>query len=75
MAQTVTYPTGNIAFSGAGLGAGIGAALVLMGAGYGFGKIGSAALESMARQPETAGQVQTAQLSQLGQRRLNERNA
>ena len=28
-------------------------------AAYGFGKIGVAALESMARQPETAGRVQT----------------
>lgn len=36
------------------IGAGIGAGLVLLGAGYGFGKIGSAALESMARQPEVA---------------------
>ncbi len=49
-------------FSGAGLGAGLGAALTLVGAGYGFGKIGSAALESMARQPEVAGQIQTAMI-------------
>ena len=60
MAQTT--PTGNIAFSGAGLGAGLGAALTLMGAGYGFGKIGSSALESMARQPEVANQIQTAMI-------------
>jgi F-type H+-transporting ATPase subunit c len=46
-------------FSGAGVGAGIGAALCIMGAGYGFGRIGSAALESMSRQPEVAGKVQT----------------
>ena len=43
-------------------GAGIGAGLVIIGAGLGFGKIGSAALESMARQPQTAGQVQTAMI-------------
>src|SRR5262245_57512495 len=43
-------------------GAGLGAGLVIIGAGLGFGKIGSAALESMARQPETAGRVQTAMI-------------
>lgn len=48
--------------SGSGVGAGLGAALTLIGAGFGFGKIGSAALESMARQPEVAGRVQTAML-------------
>ena len=48
--------------SGAGIGAGLGAALCIIGAGYGFGKIGSSALESMARQPEVAGKVQTAMI-------------
>jgi F-type H+-transporting ATPase subunit c len=48
--------------SGSGIGAGLGAALTIIGAGYGFGRIGSAALESMARQPEVAGRVQTAML-------------
>ena len=43
-------------------GAGIGAGLVIIGAGLGFGRIGGAALESMARQPETAGRVQTAMI-------------
>jgi len=51
-----------LSFSGAGLGAGIGAALTLLGAGIGFGKIGAAALESMARQPEVAPRVQTAMI-------------
>ena len=50
------------ALSGSGFGAGFGAALTIVGAGYGFGRIGSAALESMARQPEVAGRVQTAML-------------
>src|SRR4051794_32228702 len=59
MAQT---PSGSLVLSGAGIGAGLGAALTLIGAGYGFGKIGSAALESMARQPEVAGQIQTAMI-------------
>ena len=44
-------------FSGA-----IGAGVTLIGAGYGIGKIGSAAVESMARQPEVAGQIQTAMI-------------
>ena len=49
------YPPPNIpVFSGAGLGGGLGMALTIIGAGYGMGKIGSAALESMARQPEVA---------------------
>jgi len=49
----------SVSFTGAGLGAGIGAGLTIIGAGYGFGKIGAAALEGMARQPEVAGQLQT----------------
>jgi F-type H+-transporting ATPase subunit c len=51
-------PAGTL-IGGAGLGAGLGAAFVIVGAGYGFGKIGAAALEGMARQPEVAGQLQT----------------
>ena len=49
-------------FSGAGVAAGIGAGLAIIGAGLGFGKIGASALESMARQPEVAGKVQTAMI-------------
>jgi F-type H+-transporting ATPase subunit c len=52
----------TVTVSGGAIGAGIGAALTIVGAGYGFGRIGSAALESMARQPEVAGRVQTAML-------------
>jgi len=52
----------SYAFSGAAVGAGIGAGITLIGAGIGFGKIGAAALESMARQPEVAGRVQTAMI-------------
>lgn len=44
------------------LGGGIGAGLVLMGGGAAIGRIGSAAVESMARQPEVAGQINTAML-------------
>jgi F-type H+-transporting ATPase subunit c len=49
-------------FSGASVGAGVGAGLVLVGAGWGFGRIGAAALESMARQPEIRGNIQTAMI-------------
>lgn len=45
---------GGTHFSGA-----IGAGVTLIGAGYGIGRIGSAAVESMARQPEVAGQIRT----------------
>src|SRR5262245_14476156 len=55
-------PGQSFSFAGAGVGAGLGAALCIIGAGYGFGKIGAAALESMARQPEVAGRVQTAMI-------------
>ena len=40
----------------------VGAGLVEIGAGIGIGKIGAAALEGMARQPEQAGKLQTAML-------------
>ncbi len=43
-------------------GAAFGAGLVTLGAGYGIGKIGSCAVESMARQPEVANSIQTAML-------------
>src|SRR6266513_1644284 len=52
----------STSFSGAGLGAGFGAGLTIVGAGWGFGRIGAAALESMARQPEIAGRIQTAMI-------------
>lgn len=40
----------------------IGAGLVVIGTGIGIGKIGAAALEGMARQPEQAGKLQVAML-------------
>jgi F-type H+-transporting ATPase subunit c len=52
----------NYTFAGAAVGAGIGAGIAILGAGYGFGKIGSGALESMARQPEVAPRIQTAMI-------------
>jgi len=43
---------GAQSFYGTAIAAGIGAGLSIIGAGWGFGRIGAAALESMARQPE-----------------------
>lgn len=44
------------------LGGAFGAGLVIIGAGLGIGKIGSAAVESMSRQPEVAANIQTAMI-------------
>jgi F-type H+-transporting ATPase subunit c len=44
------------------LGGAFGAGLVILGAGFGIGRIGSAAVEGMARQPEVAGNIQTAMI-------------
>ncbi len=38
------------------------AGLIIIGAAYGIGRIGSCAVESMARQPEVAGSIQTAMI-------------
>lgn len=48
---------GGVWFSGA-----IGAGVVILGAGIGMGKLGAAAVESMARQPEVASNIQTGML-------------
>ena len=39
-----------------------GVGLTVMGAAYGIGKLAASALESMARQPEVAGSIQTAMI-------------
>jgi F-type H+-transporting ATPase subunit c len=54
-------PAGRDAFS-IYLGGAFGAGLVILGAGWGIGRIGSSAVESMARQPEVAGNIQTAMI-------------
>lgn len=51
MNQALTYDGLGIAAIGAGLAA--------IGAGIGIGRIGGSALESMARQPEHSGMIQT----------------
>ncbi len=67
LAQTQSAPDeafadGKIKTQGSNLGAAVGAGIVLLGAGFGIGKIGSSAVESMARQPDVAGNVQTAMI-------------
>jgi F-type H+-transporting ATPase subunit c len=58
--------TGGAAGSAAGfsifLGVAFGCGLIIIGAGYGIGRIGSSAVESMARQPEVAGNIQAAMI-------------
>lgn len=44
------------------LSAGLGAGIIALGAGMGIGRIGSAAMESIARQPEASGKIQTAMI-------------
>lgn len=47
---------------GLNLGSAFGAGLVIIGAAYGISRIGAAAVESMSRQPEVAGNIQTAMI-------------
>ncbi len=58
MPTTMLLLNTNIALIGAGMGAG----LVTLAAAYGIGKIGTAALEAIARQPEASNKVQTAMI-------------
>lgn len=59
MAQEPDQAVGGFSMN---LGAALGAGVVLLGAGLGIGRIGSSAVESMARQPEVAGNIQTAMI-------------
>ena len=68
-AQEATAPDGAAAAPAAASptvsilsGTAFGVGLVIIGAGYGIGKIGSGAVENMARQPEVAGNIQTAMI-------------
>jgi len=58
VAAPAALPSQTLVLSGAAAGSG----LVLLGAGYGIGRIGASAVESMARQPEVAGNIQTAMI-------------
>lgn len=42
-----------------GIGACVGAAIAVIGAGIGIGKIGAAAMEAIARQPEATGDIRS----------------
>jgi F-type H+-transporting ATPase subunit c len=44
------------------LGIALGAGIVILGAGFGIGRIGGSAVESMARQPEVADKIQGAMI-------------
>ena len=57
MAVTATAADGGTIFPGA-----IGAGVTLIGASFGIGKICAAAVESIARQPEAAANIQTAMI-------------
>lgn len=65
---TFAQESGAAAFAGSGgrqllvFGAALGAGIVICGAAFGIGRVGSSAVESMARQPEAAGNIQTAML-------------
>jgi|DewCreStandDraft_4_1066084.scaffolds.fasta_scaffold62230_3 F-type H+-transporting ATPase subunit c len=63
MAQTSAANTGETSLLGTSKYAiGLGVALTIIGAAFGFGKIGSAALDGMARQPEVAGDIRGAMI-------------
>lgn len=57
-ALTLLQAAGELATIGK-MGAAIGAGIAAIGAGIGIGNIGKAAVESVARQPEAAGNITT----------------
>jgi F-type H+-transporting ATPase subunit c len=69
-AADAAAPEGGVAESGTflttagakALGGSIGAGLVIMGGAAGIGRIGGSAVESIARQPEVAAQINTAMI-------------
>lgn len=58
MLTTILLLNTSVALFGAGIGAGV----VTIGAALGIGKIGAAAMEAIARQPEASNKVQTAMI-------------
>jgi F-type H+-transporting ATPase subunit c len=64
MAEDATAAPATAVATGFGInfGAAFGAGLIIIGAGMGIGRIGTSAVESMARQPEVAARVQTAMI-------------
>jgi len=60
MAQSLGLYLAMLALAG-----GLGVAIAALGAALGQGKVGAAALEGIARQPEAAGRIQTAMIIAL----------
>lgn len=58
MFNSILLEAVNLTYIGAAFGAGI----VTIGAGLGLGKIGSSAMDAMARQPEAISKIQTPML-------------
>lgn len=58
----ILLATPAFAADGVQFSASFGAGLTIIGAGFGFAKIGGAALESIARQPEAAGDIRGAMI-------------
>ena len=59
------HAAGDAAATSSGLakmGGAIGAGLAVIGCGLGIGRVGGSATEAMARQPEAAGQINTAMI-------------
>jgi len=61
-APALAQGPGTSVLSGKALAGGLGMGLTIIGAGIGLGRIGSAAMEGMARQPEVAPRIQTAMI-------------
>jgi F-type H+-transporting ATPase subunit c len=59
--QVASGPS-SVSFGGSGLAAGLGMGLAVIGAGIGMGKLGAAAFESMARQPEAVAPIRGAMI-------------
>jgi F-type H+-transporting ATPase subunit c len=57
--QSIAVLAAGISKLGAFIGACIGAGLAVVGVGLGLGRIGAAALDGIARQPEMLGKIQT----------------
>ena len=59
---TVVAPAAPVDLGLGKIGAAIGCGLVIIGGSFGIARIGAGAVESMARQPELAGAIQTAMI-------------
>ena len=57
--MTLLQATGDMGAAIGKVGAAFGAAIAVIGAAYGIGKIGTSAMESLARQPEVSGDLRT----------------